>query len=254
VDWVELIIPAGPHTEELAGEVRGEEFVIWVRGEDAEAEAAKLRARGLAVRLQAAVPEVEWRDAWKRYFKTTRFGRRLVIVPSWESYTPSGDDVVLDLDPGRAFGTGAHESTKLCLHELERLADEGAAVERFLDVGTGSAILSIAAAKLWPASTGVAVDNDPEALEAARENLERNGVLGRVELAARFAGTFDVVVANIQADVLEGMKDALLGAVAAGGRLILSGILVEQAPGLVASFGRPAVRTETMGDWTAVIF
>jgi ribosomal protein L11 methyltransferase len=247
MDWVELHIPHGPASDALerAGEVRGDELVIWVPAADAEEEAARLRAQGFPVRMQAAMPEAEWRDAWKRYFKVTRIGRRLVIVPSWERHTPEPDDVVLDLDPGRAFGTGAHATTRLCLLELERVAPP----RRFLDLGTGSGILAIAAAKLWPEAAGMAWDNDPEAVEAARENLERNGVAGRVVLAPP-SGRFDLVVANIQADVLEGLRDALVGW---GETLILAGILDEQAAGVAARFALPVERMESLDGWTTIV-
>jgi ribosomal protein L11 methyltransferase len=251
MDWVELHIPHGPASDalEVAGEVRGDDLVIWVPGADAEREAAKLRALGFPVRIEPGLPEAEWRDAWKRWFKITRLGRRLVIVPSWERYTPAADDVVLDLDPGRAFGTGAHATTRQCLLELERIPR----ARRFLDLGTGSGILAIAAAKLWPEAAGVAWDADPEAVEAARENLERNGVAGRVALAPP-SGVFDMVVANIQADVLEGLRDELIGwAADPPGTLILAGILDEQGAGVAARFALPVERMESLDGWTTIV-
>src|SRR5262245_26356109 len=156
MDWVELMLPAGPIAEEIAAlladfgvaaagvEVRDEVVVIWAPAAEAEAAlaelrlaAARLREHGLdvdpaAARVRPAVPEDDWRDAWKRYFHVVRVTPRIVIVPSWERYTAASDDVVLDLDPGRAFGTGAHASTRLCLAEIDALQAEGRGVARFL--------------------------------------------------------------------------------------------------------------------------
>jgi ribosomal protein L11 methyltransferase len=287
MDWVELILPAGELVDEVAAlmassdplaaagvEVRADEIVVWVPAAEGRAgeqalrlAAERLRAAGLpvdpqAVRMGRVIGEDEWRDVWKRWFKTTRLGRRLVIVPSWDTHTARPEDVVLELDPGRAFGTGAHASTRLCLLELERRADEGGQLRRFLDVGTGSGILAIAAARLWPGAKGVAIDVDPEAIDAARENLERNQVLDRVELRVSESPSgehHDLVLANIQADVLERMRDALAAALAPQGRLILSGILTPQADEIIRCFaavGLVQARTSTLAedpDWTAVV-
>jgi ribosomal protein L11 methyltransferase len=99
------------------------------------------------VRSAAALPEVEWRDAWKKYFKVSRLTRQFVVVPSWEPYTPAAGDIAIDLDPGMAFGTGTHASTRLVLEHLQELADANVSPARILDVGCGSGILSIAAAR-----------------------------------------------------------------------------------------------------------
>jgi ribosomal protein L11 methyltransferase len=291
MEWVELTLPAGALAEEIAAilvevepvfadgaEVRGEDIVLYSPADAApavadamRAAAVKLAAQGFeldpaTLRVRPAPPEEEWRDAWKRYFHIKRFGKRIVIVPSWEreSYVAQDGDVVLDLDPGRAFGTGAHASTRLCLVELEELADtHGVRARRVLDVGTGSGILSVAAAKLWPECTGVAVDVDPIAVGAARENLDQNGVGARFETSDRRAGeiaeTFDVVLANIQADVLLSLRDAIVARVAPGGALILSGLLHDQAPFVAEKYvaaGLTLVRTHQLDDdrdWMSVL-
>jgi len=286
MDWVELILPAGALAEEVAAlladlgvaasgvEVRGDDVVIWVPAEGAEGAlhelrlaAARLRDNGFevdpaAARARPAAPEDEWRDAWKRYFHVIRLTPRIVIVPSWESYQASAGDVVLDLDPGRAFGTGAHASTRLCLGELDELAAGGLPVERFLDVGTGSGILAIAAAKLWPAARGVAVDVDPIAVGAARENLERNGIRSvdaSDDDVKGVAGTFDLVLANIQADVLESLAPALAARTQAGGALVLSGLLADQAEPVAEVFVKAGLRRDHVRtldddrDWSAVL-
>ncbi len=276
MEWVEVSLPAGALADEVAAlvatsdevasggvEVRGDEIVLWAPAAEAEAAAEGLRAAARrlaeagfavdagAVHVRPAAPEDEWRDAWKKHFRVTRVTARIVIVPSWTTYQAEPGDVVLDLDPGRAFGTGAHASTRLCLRELDDLAAEGNVVTRFLDVGAGSGILSIAAAKLWPAARGVAIDVDPIAVAAASENLARNGVGGRVEAKGEAVdlvdGAFELVVANIQADVLDALKEPLAARVAAGGTLILSGLLAHQALPTADLYERLGFRVERNG-------
>jgi ribosomal protein L11 methyltransferase len=262
MDWVEVVVPAAAaEVDEIAAlladdvpeaaagtEIRGDEVVFWApldRGEEVlaitRAAAARLAEAGsgidlAGVRLQTAVPEAEWRDAWKRYFHVTRITPRIVVVPSWESYQAVAGDVVLDLDPGMAFGTGTHASTRLCLGELDRLATAGAAPDRFLDVGAGSGILAIAAAKLWPAARGLAIDNDPIAVAACVENIAHNKVDDRITSAVtpveEVPGTFPLVLANIQAHVLLALREAICARLAAGGTLVLSGLLTPQAAGV----------------------
>ncbi|HKA90081.1 MAG TPA: 50S ribosomal protein L11 methyltransferase [Haliangiales bacterium] len=277
MEWVELVVPCAELADEVAAllaemaagaglEVRAGEIVAWARADEAAGAraqlagaVARLRDGGFAVdpaaiAVRPAAREDEWRDAWKRYFTTTRIGRRMVIVPSWETYAPAPGDVVLELDPGRAFGTGAHASTRLCLMELEDVAGD---VRRFLDVGTGSGILAIAAAKLWPRATGVAIDVDPIAVAAAGENLARNGI-DRVTTSDRALedvdGRFDLVLGNIQADVLEQMGAALAARTA--GRLILSGLLLEQVGPIRETFARTGLRVDgvrALDEWAAVV-
>jgi ribosomal protein L11 methyltransferase len=285
MEWVELVLPAGAIADEVAAlladdpvaaagvELRGEEIVLWAPAAEAEealaalvAAASRLAAAGIdidpaAARARPAVAEDEWRDAWKKHFRVDHVTPRLVIVPSWEPHEPAAGEILLDLDPGRAFGTGAHASTRLCLRELDAIARP---VARFLDVGTGSGILSIAAAKLHPSATGVAIDNDPIAVDAARENLERNGVAARVEASGRpleeLEGVFDLVLANIQADVLEPLAPALAARVAPGGILLLSGLLAPQTSGMAAIYAREGVELAARRvsvedpDWAALVF
>jgi ribosomal protein L11 methyltransferase len=256
--WLEIIVPcavisadevaahlAGEVAEAAAGvEIRGTDVVFWAPVERAEAAlattaavAARLAAAGLQVdpqrvRSAPAVPEEEWRDAWKRYFHPTRLTRQLVVVPSWEQYEPDAEQIVLHLDPGQAFGTGLHASTRLVLDELQELADGGQRVGRILDLGTGSGILAIAAARFWPGARITAIDNDPLAVSATAENAERNQVQAQVscdgaDLSAH-PGPFDLILANIQANVLIDLCEPLLDRLAPGGTLLLSGILTVQ--------------------------
>lgn len=288
MEWVEVVIPVGAaDLDDIAAlvadevvaaaagtELRGDEVVFWAplaEGEEALAQARAAVARwsegGAAVdparvRLAPAMPEQEWRDAWKRYFKVTRITRQVVVVPSWESYTAADGEVVVELDPGMAFGTGTHATTRAVLEEMQALADAGRRFDRVLDVGAGSGILAIAAIKLWGA-TAVAIDNDQVALDACLDNAAKNGVGGQM-MADKLSladepGTYPLVLANIQAHVLRELRDALCASVAAGGTLILSGILTPQAAALAEEFvaaGMQLVRVRPSADdaqWTAVV-
>jgi ribosomal protein L11 methyltransferase len=262
--WAELVIDAPEAVAEtvagyvsvLAGgvEIRdGGRLLAWVEPDQAEKWVADLASRFPGVRVEAKLrDENEWRDVWKKYFKPLRVGRRLVVKPSWESFAAGADDVVIELDPGRAFGTGTHESTQLVMEAMENLP----APASVLDVGCGSGILSIAAARLWPQARGVATDVDPEAVACACENFERNHVavdastrrIGEVE------GTFDLVLANIQAEVLLDMVEPLAARVA--GTLILSGLLGDQANDVAARYATRGLHIDHFadrGEWRAAI-
>jgi ribosomal protein L11 methyltransferase len=269
-DWVEIIVPVGAaDVDDVAAliasdvsaaaagtEQRGDEIVFWVAAADVASALAETRdavarwaAGGAAldparVRTAAALPEAEWRDAWKRYFKVSHLTRQFVVVPSWERYDAQPGEVVIDLDPGMAFGTGTHASTRLVLEEMQALADAGVAPARVLDVGCGSGILSIAAVKRWPGATVVAVDNDPIAIAATIENAQTNRVKGRIDASTKALGeigeTFPVVLANIQAHVLRELKDQLIAHTA--GTLILSGLLTPQAAPLADEFVAAGLR------------
>ena len=170
------------------------------------------------------VHEADWAEAWKAHFPVLRIGRRIVIKPTWLDHVPGPDDVVLDLDPGMAFGTGLHPTTRLCLAALEGLADRGLIDgSRVLDVGCGSGILAIAAAKLEAASVH-GVDTDEIAIEATDANVARNGLAGRVTAAAGSlpsgAPPADVVLANLIASVLIALASELRDELRPGGVIL----------------------------------
>jgi ribosomal protein L11 methyltransferase len=224
---------------------------------------ARARAAGMPVDpvviRERAADESEWRDVWKQFFRATRIGRRFTVRPSWDPGQASPGQFVIDLDPGRAFGTGAHPSTRLVVGLAEDLRDDRPCLQRFLDLGCGSGILAIAATRLWPDATGVAVDNDAEATACSAENFARNHV-PRVELVtgtlAATAGAFDLVLANIQADVLCPLAPALWPRVSGGGHVILSGILLDQADDVVQSFARAGFALSLRRDeeeWSALL-
>ena len=202
------------------------------------------------------VAETDWAEAWKQHLTVLHVGRRLVIRPSWLPYTPSGEEVVVELDPGMAFGTGTHPTTQMCLLALEDAVYPGA---RVLDLGTGSGILAIAAAKLG-AGRVLALDTDPQAVTVARENVHRNGVADRVRVArgslAQAVGRFDVVAVNILAGVLVEMAEGgLARRLAPEGRLVAAGLLVGQEEEVRDAFeraGLTVIGRRQMDDWVAL--
>jgi ribosomal protein L11 methyltransferase len=190
--------------------------------------AAGVPAEPLSVRRREA-HEDEWRDVWKQYFRATRVGRTFLVRPSWDLKPASDGDRVIDIDPGRAFGTGGHPSTRLVIGLCEELASRP--VGRFLDLGCGSGILSIVGAQLWPAARGLAVDVDPEAVATTVENLETR--VGRLSDVPEVS---DLVLANIEASVLGPLAGDFPARVVAGGTVVLSGLLAEQAEMVTAAF------------------
>lgn len=174
--------------------------------------------------------EQTWAESWKAFFHPQPITAHLVVKPTWCDYTPRPGEQVIEIDPGMAFGTGTHPTTALCVQLLENQCRPGQTV---LDVGTGSGILLIAAAKSG-AHRLVGVDNDPMALTVARKNLLQNGlstdrfILTCGHLIAPVAGPCDLVVANILADVIIELLDTLHTVIAPGGRFICSGILRDQ--------------------------
>ena len=205
------------------------------------------------------VHEADWAEAWKAYFPVMRIGRRLVIRPTWRRHRGSPGDVVLALDPGMAFGTGLHPTTRLCLAAVESLADRGVVDgARVLDVGCGSGILAIAAVKLGAASA-FGVDTDPIAIEATAANARRNAVFRRVRARDGSLPSgereFDVVLANLIAGLLVPLAPALHGELRPGGTLVASGIFVDREPDVRAAFeaaGLSVTDRSEEGDWVAL--
>ncbi|MBI2887936.1 MAG: 50S ribosomal protein L11 methyltransferase [Chloroflexi bacterium] len=228
------------------------------------------RRRALLQAAQAACPELslsereldeeDWASAWKRHFTAARVGRRLVIKPTWERYEPRRRDVVIELDPGMAFGTGDHPTTRACLRALERLILPG---DRVLDLGTGSGILAIAAARLG-ASAVLAVDVDPIAVEAARANCVSNGVatvvtvvLGGVE-ARHACGSppVDLALANLTSQLHRELAADLLEAVRPGGHVVAAGVGAPALRQVARAYRRAGAARSTIrrdGEWRALI-
>ncbi|MDY0268483.1 50S ribosomal protein L11 methyltransferase [Trichloromonas sp.] len=190
------------------------------------------------------VREQDWAEGWKQHFNAVRIGRRLIVKPTWEDWSPAADEVVVNLDPGMAFGTGTHGTTRLCLEALAERCDESPVPVRVLDVGTGSGILAIAAAALG-ARRVLGCDIEEESCRVARENVALNGVGDRVEITGAplesLEGDFDMILANILAEENIRLGDELARRLAPGGTLILSGILGEKEDLVARVFARYAL-------------
>lgn len=217
--------------------------------------------------------EQDWAHAWKKFYAVQHIGEHTVIVPSWLEYTPQPGDVVLNLDPGMAFGTGLHPTTRLCLRLLETYTRSGL---RTLDLGTGSGILAIAAAKQG-AMPVFALDNDPVAVETAEQNVAHNGMSDVVQVAGVPADVgqgdselfrwlsepaspaqppFDLIVANIIADVLIGFAYDLVKMLKPGGILISSGIIQDREDEVALTFAAAGLRQQARyreGEWIALV-
>jgi ribosomal protein L11 methyltransferase len=224
------------------------EHAVWALG----------RLRQVGELQTRTLREDDWANAWKEYFFVHRVGERTVIVPSWREreYQSRPNDVVLLLDPGMAFGTGLHPTTRLCLRAAEELVLPG---QRVLDVGAGSGILSIAAARLGAAYVE-AVELDPVAAAVCTDNVQRNGVADRVHVRP---GTidgapsepFDLLLANITIRTLLELERVIALQLAPGGRAVLSGVLEDRVDELLEAFaagGWQHVRTDQEQDWVAV--
>lgn len=219
---------------------------------------------GLVRPLRArTVREAAWADAWKRHFRVLRVGRRIVLRPSWRRYRPRPEDVVIELDPEQAFGTGQHATTRLCLEALEERIVAGAAV---LDIGAGSGVLAIAAARLGAARVD-AVDIDPEAVRATEENVARNGVAGLVRVSEGSVGEawpfpepathrYDLVLANLSARLVRELARPIVAALRPAGVALVSGVIEEEEVACrdaIAAAGGRVLASRGEGDWRLLV-
>ncbi len=203
--------------------------------------------------------EEDWRDSWKQHFTLLRVGKNLVIKPSWIEYEQQPGDVVIDLDPGLAFGTGYHPTTYSCLEALEELIRPG---HSLLDVGTGSGILTIAAAKLGAAHI-TAVDIDGHAVRAARKNFRRTGISDRVSAGSGSipnsvtrGRSYDVAVANISARGIRLVSPAIPDLLAPNGVFIASGVIVDQHDEAVSAVSNAGLQVDEIrqrDDWLTIL-
>jgi ribosomal protein L11 methyltransferase len=252
---------AGP-TERLIGYLDGgdtaDEQEALLRSELSALEARSGSTNAILVRCEPLLEE-DWGAGWKEHFHPFHVAPLLVIKPSWEPYEPREGEAVIEMDPGMAFGTGLHASTRLALGFIEEIC-AGAPPDCALDVGTGTGILAMAAA-LRGASLVIAIDNDPDAVAAARENVARNDLAGRVGVSGLdlggINGKFDLVAANITADVLLRLAPQLAARLAPGGALVLAGLLAGvqtvEVRAAYEGLGMLCAGERSEGEWASLL-
>ena len=208
--------------------------------------------------LSEVVDEKDWAHAWKEYFNVTRITDKIVVKPEWKDYTPASGEIIIHIDPGMAFGTGTHPTTFMCLALLEEYVKPG---KTLLDVGCGSGILMIGAAKLGAgAMTGI--DVDPVAVDITQQNLEKNGIaldgvtLGAVTLDKTPEIQYNLICANIIAQVIVSIMPDIAVRLAPDGNAILSGIIEERLPDIYAALDTQnleCVKKITWDEWVALV-
>ena len=220
---------------------------------------SQLSATGVEYSIETiGCREEDWAESWKKYYHPIKVGK-IVVVPAWEEYTAKDDEIIVTMDPGMAFGTGTHETTRLVISMLEKYVKEG---DRMLDVGCGSGILAICARKLG-ADNCAAYDIDPTAVKVARENIEQSGVtnvscdvsdlLRGVDLSG---GKYNIVAANIVADIIIRMMPDIAKYMAEGATLIASGIICprrEEVEECMREHGFEVFDELVENDWCALV-
>lgn len=250
-DVIYAYLPFDPHLENRLARLQG-----YIEGlADLFPELVKVSYK------QETIEDPDWGEQWKKYFKPLRVGREIVIKPTWERYAPEGGDIVIEIDPGMAFGTGQHASTRMCLEALEDVIAKDRAIKAWevLDVGTGTGILGIACAKLG-AEKVLCLDVDKKAVSIARENIQMNDVADRVRAAGRdvttLDGSFDLIVANLTEKILTKLRPTLVGLLRPRGYLIISGIIIDNRAMIEESFlADPLIlhRSLTEKEWICYI-
>lgn len=250
--------------EELVAKDRALAVIhIYISEEDNPSEALsylseRLTAEGIAHHIDSStIKETDWAENWKKYFKPIEIGNRLAVCPSWEHYDNKQGRTVLSIDPGAAFGTGTHDTTKLCLTALDSIITGG---EKLLDIGCGSGILAISSVILGT-SSAVGVDIDAMAVRVATENAALNGVSDKTEficgdLTEKISGKYDIICANIVADVIISLCKNVTDYMADGGLFICSGIVDIREQDVTAAIDRCGLKIidrKTSGGWVALV-
>ncbi|HLB06014.1 MAG TPA: 50S ribosomal protein L11 methyltransferase [Thermodesulfobacteriota bacterium] len=230
--------------------------------DEAPEKAAEIKGylEGLGLEFGISVSDIkddDWAHKWKEFFKPEKITDRIVIKPTWEAYEAKEGDIIIEIDPGMAFGTGTHPTTRGCLRLIEEVVSRGG-IETMLDVGTGSGILAIAAAKLG-VQRAIAIDLDSAAVKVAEENIILNKVESQVRVAKIKVDIiyvmFNLVVANIIAEELIRLSVPLKGRVMPGGCLILSGIVAEKADMVKEAFKELSLEKELQeGEWVSLLY
>jgi len=211
---------------------------------------------GLGAVESKKIHEEDWANTWKKYFKPLKIGERIVVKPIWEEYEEKDSDLVVELDPGMAFGTGDHETTKMCIQALEKYVEWDSTV---FDVGCGSGILAISAAKLG-AKKAIGVDLDPVAVKSALENVAYNNLdniqILQGNLIEVIDGKADIVVANILAEIICILADDVSRVLKSGGYFITSGIIHDRVEMVTRKLEECGFTVETVnkdGEWNCII-
>jgi ribosomal protein L11 methyltransferase len=276
-NWTQIDVACGPQTAEILSVEFAEAFAVSVEYtsqgicfylESARFAAERRRLLQIAHSVHSTsegpidisfseIPDEDWSQTWKEHFKPLRVGERFLVSPTWVETPALPERLIIRIDPGRAFGTGHHETTRLCLEWLESCLANAVSL---LDVGTGSGILAIAAALLGVERV-LGIDNDPEAIEVARENVNLNDLPEKITLLCAtpegLSGSFDVIISNIESGPLIRMSEAISTRLREGGLLALSGILVEQAGLVCAEYERKGLRPtgrKVAGEWVLLSF
>lgn len=254
---ITIYIPSNDQGAEMLTAIKS--MLSEMRANDTEKLYGRLEAELTSIR------EEDWANNWKQYFKPFKVGEKLVIKPSWEDYDNADNRVILEIDPASSFGTGKHHTTRLCLELLEKNLNKG---DNLLDMGCGSGILSIGA-MLLGAGSAVGVDIEENAAATALENAEKNhispdvyktyygNILSDEKLASEIDRKYDIITANIVADVIIEMKDYFVRYLKKGGILIISGIIEERMDEVIAAvesagFSNPEPYVKE--GWAAVKF
>ena len=240
--------------EGLADMKRAEALLDALSAEDATG--------GMSViyREAAAGDDSEWLYKWQEFFKPTRVGERIVVRPSWEDYDPKPKDLVIEMDPGMAFGSGLHETTSMCIKALEKILADGCGGIKILDVGTGTGILAIAGVLLG-ADEALGIDIDTDAVRVANENIEKNGLADKIiaqygDLTEGVDYKADILVANLMADLVMRLSPAAAGHLERGGWYVTSGILDIKEETVSRAIREAGFAIEEVlhdGEWCAVI-
>ncbi len=241
---VKAYLPVGPDTARVRRQL---EEALWHLGQISPIPAP----------LFSIVAEADWADAWKEHFHPLRIGQHIVIKPTWREFEAAPEDIVIELDPGMAFGTGLHPTTQMCLQVLEEKVQQGM---RVLDLGTGSGILALVAARLG-ASAVLALDTDPVAVTSARENVQRNNVEPKVTVLhgslEQASGSYDLVVVNILAKIIVSLaREGLAERVRPGGQWVAAGIIEPQVSEVMATLetvGLHVTGQRQVSDWVTLI-
>ena len=215
---------------------------------------------GVIYREAAAGDDSEWLYKWQEFFKPTRVGERIVVRPSWEAYDPKPEDLVIEMDPGMAFGSGLHETTSMCIKALEKILADGCGGIKILDVGTGTGILAIAGVLLG-ADEALGIDIDTDAVRVANENIEKNGLADKIiaqygDLTEGVDYKADILVANLMADLVMRLSPAAAGHLERGGWYVTSGILDIKEETVSRAIREAGFAIEEVlhdGEWCAVI-